>query len=799
MINLCDQNKYFTDKTASSEANRIPRSVEDIEVLGLIPSNENLNFPNSCDFHQISSLRLSFLNSDSSFTINGNGALDPENPRQPTEEEIEKITEENPPRAEHGWYSINPSYSIDVLSTNNTVILNNIGFNNQQIECVKLEINNSAIADNNLFISDIEFLENSVAYGCQLQCNTLTSNGLKSDNMVFNISQTGTFDDSSFLDNVFFIENLLSNNNKYIENSLNITSGLSTNDKYYKCNILNFNNSNLNFNNVDIYESSINSDFVSFINECLVSGSSFQVFSLRTSNTPLITKQSNLNIQNIEYANINNIQSSTIVNIVSGLNLINTSGSFRIENIGPLLLSSIIKNFSGSLFYINSGQLYNGENYGNINGNFLEIKENFTNYGEITTEQCLVDGATNLGLINTADLINSSVNSGIIQNASFFNSSANLGLVGAATFYDNSINDGQTDCDRSFSLIFKDFSINKTNIVCDNASYNFYNNSSSLVSYIKKASFYDNSRLDVPADTEETVAVENISLFDNATFGNILMSSNIPDPKVELNDFANGNIIGLPSVCSGLRIDILNNSVVNSISGSITGLNSIYNISVKNSGKLNSSTGSFVVDCFDNSQCGNSTATVVLKNNSSATGTSYNELYMNNSSFSTMSSCSVNILIMKDNSVFFGNNITSGLIQNSAKLSNSSISFDMLIFDQRSSNTSSLIGNDLTFINGSSHASGVIQANNILFTSNSFNAGLINNSTAYFESNTSHRGSGSDHTLYFKNGSINRGYADTAYFYAGSSNLGRVTNGFFHPSVTATGIVEVFVLDPSLE
>lgn len=78
MINLCDKNKYYKDLQTQQSANRIPRTNEDIEIVGLINNNEFLNLTdlrNNCYITGISSLKISFGDPSYSLTIKENSTV----------------------------------------------------------------------------------------------------------------------------------------------------------------------------------------------------------------------------------------------------------------------------------------------------------------------------------------------------------------------------------------------------------------------------------------------------------------------------------------------------------------------------------------------------------------------------------------------------------------------------------------------------------------------------------------------------------------------------------------------------
>jgi hypothetical protein len=47
MINLCNTNKYTLDSDGSIPSKRVPRLIEDIEIIGIIKKNETINMVNA--------------------------------------------------------------------------------------------------------------------------------------------------------------------------------------------------------------------------------------------------------------------------------------------------------------------------------------------------------------------------------------------------------------------------------------------------------------------------------------------------------------------------------------------------------------------------------------------------------------------------------------------------------------------------------------------------------------------------------------------------------------------------------
>jgi hypothetical protein len=192
----------------------------------------------------------------------------------------------------------------------------------------------------------------------------------------------------------------------------------------------------------------------------------------------------------------------------------------------------------------------------------------------------------------------------------------------------------------------------------------------------------------------------------------------------------------------------------------------------------------------------NNNGTLNIKSAFISRGTNYSSGIISGDNFSYLRGFD-NFGVINSNCFLYDDAINNGTISNAVLLNSTNVGYiNKASFMGLSINEGTV--SEANFYDSSIN-SGLLFNNNAQykFYDNSTNYGTIQNATVYFYDKSSHRGTGSG-TLHFGSGSTNYGFADIAYFYSGSFNLGTVNSGFFHPSVTATGIVGVFVSDSSL-
>jgi hypothetical protein len=438
MINLCDINKYFTDSVLTGPANRIPRSVEDIEIIGNILNNETINLPSlsgQCGINEIASLKINFYNRSYQLEIIGNGANSAVNTRQPTGTDLTFIQTNDPLRFSHGWYTINPDFTIGTILTNGNIKLNNLGFNNFRTDCFDLLSQNSIMANNVLSVNKITLLDNSRAYNSQFTSNIfLADSSIKMDNILVDAS-TGNYTGGSYYNCQLFHDNIYISNVILLDSSLNAITGSMNSCQIYRSNVKSSNSSSLVIVDPRISGSNVVMDRL-YLEGGNSVDSSIQANILYTSNQIHNIKNGSVIaklVDNSIFINSGNIS----FNEARKLSLTNYAQAqiiYLYQNAG-----SSITNNSNSLINIStSGYLSNGSNNGTIVGGRVDIDTAFTNNisGIIFTKEC--------------NLYNSAVNNGTIANCNLYNTSNNASASGGssnANFYNDSTivsNDGIT-------------------------------------------------------------------------------------------------------------------------------------------------------------------------------------------------------------------------------------------------------------------------------------------------------------------------------------------------------------------
>lgn len=811
MINLCDDDKYYTDSSLSSPAKRSARKVEDIEIVGNIFSDESIDFPSLsgiCGISSIASITCTFFSPTSNLEIIGLIPDDPSNPRMPTGTKLTEIETKNPLRFEHGWYSINPSFTIGSVITNGNVKVSNIGYNNSRTDCNNFIANNSIIANNAFSVNSITFTNNSKAYSSNFNSNSLNLLDTKIDQSNI-ISLTGTYSYGSYLECQILNEKLRSSGTTFIDCEITVTDSDFVSNSIYRSSII-FNTSTnkttgiipaIILNECTMSGAIINSDIL-YLKGGSSKESSISSNDLYAGESTFTLLDGTLTASKVYNADIYN--SGTIsFGDVHSIKLVNqTKASMEVFLNDPV--STVTNNPSGVISVGTAATFLNGINHGYIIGELVRINNTFVNSisGKINTKNCLLyNSVNNLGEITTANLYNTSQNNGHIINGKFYDNSKNLQIVNVAEFYHDSINDSTgllsqaTFNDRSInnanlsgiSITFNDNAINKGIIYgasffnsgshTDTSCYNSVFNDYSFIGGdgISISGIILNNNATISAISTD---VNNIIFNDNSSFNHIKISAE--NAKIEMLNLSSGSHIEILGA-SGIRISLNNNSYVNLIDGTYA---SGQSISINDTSKVDQCNGNIIVIFNNESLCGSSQANIKLYDSAKATGTNYDSI------------------LCYDRSQFAGASIGSGVFFDKSEILSSNISSSNFIEFNNSQNNKYIQGNTVYFTNGAKNLiSGVIQGNTIKFY-NSNNYGIINNTVVFSGStnysknlnslsyyvDSSNNGSGNN-IFYFGNGSMNNGYAHTAYFYSGSINNGTVENGYFYTNITQTGTV----------
>lgn len=852
MINLCDSNKYFTDSILTGAAKRIPRAVEDIEIIGNVLHDETISFPTisgQCGINEIASFKISFYSRSHQLEIIGNGPSNTENRRQPTGTDLTNIQEKDPLRFNHGWYTINPAFTIGTILTNGNIKLNNLGFNNSRTDCFDLLSENSIIANNTLSLNKITLTSNSRAYDSQFTSNIfLADAGTKMDNMNI-VSQITKLNGGSYLYCQFSSADI------YFYNYVKIIDSSIKNTIFCTGNTPQFLRSNIECDTFEPKLAFVSGSTISVGDTAKPDGANFIDSTLKTwkltNIDTLYLLNSSLSAEDAYGSSINN----------SGVVLLQFAEKIKLDNFAKTTINELVKPRNtfdvstinnedrGVITIINSGYFSNGSNRSIINGNIVEVDTLFinTSSGQILSKVCnLYNLAVNYGTISTCNLFNSGNNastSGGISIANFYHTSTNNGVVKVgnfydisqnfntgiqqATFYSGSINNANFSNSLS-SLTFRDFSQNKGNIY--NAQFynsgshkegscyssNFYDYSQCTSGPLNKVNFYNESK-HIGTNTD----VSGVNFFHDSKF--VSLNISVDSGSLHLYDNASGNIIEI-SVPTGLNCTINDNSIVDYINGSVYDNSSI---KVNGNASVALSSGQLTFYFNNKSVCGSSASTIILNDFAVATGSSYanitgygssqiinntvniHSLVLNNNSQCLSRTTSIAKAELYDQSKFYGNSITSGLVDGEAKLmtqagftatnllftnnaqSNIAINADTIIFSGRCLNGPSGTLTALKIIFDNSSQNGGPSNGTTLFKNNSINSYRQTRSTSsqpYYFIESFNRGSGNN-IMHFGSGAINYGYVVNGLFYENSANLGIVKNGIFHPSVIQTGTV----------
>lgn len=852
MINLCDPNKFFTNASLSTEAKRIPRSVEDIEIIGTVLHPESLDFRtiDNCGIDSIASFKITFYRETTKLSVIGWRSDDATNPRKPSGQPLIDIQEKDPLRYEHGWYTINPIYRVGVMSTNGEIMLDDMGYNNTRTDCRKLTAKKSIIAGASISARDIDFIQDSRAYDCQLNATQrIQANfSIKMDNMNI-VSQITELNGGSYLYCQFSSADI------YFYNYVKIIDSSIKNTIFCKGNTPQFLRSNIECDTFEPKLAFVSGSTISVDDTAKPDGANFIDSTLKTWKLTNIDTLYLLNSSlSAEYAYGSSINNSGVV-------LLQFAEKIKLDNFAKTTINELVKPRNtfdvstinnedrGVITIIDSGYFSNGSNRSIINGNIVEVDTLFinTSSGQILSKVCnLYNLAVNYGTISTCNLFNSGNNastSGGISIANFYNTSTNNGVVKVgnfydisqnfntgiqqATFYSGSINNANFSNSLS-SLTFRDFSQNKGNIY--NAQFynsgshkegscyssNFYDYSQCTSGPLNKVNFYNESK-HIGTNTD----VSGVNFFNDSKF--VSLNISVDSGSLHLYDNASGNIIEI-SVPTGLNCTINDNSIVDYINGSVSDNSSI---KVNGNASVALSNGQLTFYFNNKSVCGSSTSTIILNDSAVATGSSYanitgygssqiinntvniHSLVLNNNSQCLSRTTSIAKAELYDQSKFYGNSITSGLVDGGAKLmtqagftatnllftnnaqSNIAINADTIIFSGRCLNGPSGTLTALKIIFDNSSQNGGPSNGTTLFKNNSINSYRQTRSTSsqpYYFIESFNRGSGNN-IMHFGSGAINYGYVVNGLFYENSANLGIVKNGIFHSSVLQTGTV----------
>lgn len=554
MINLCDTSSYSNDKQGQKLTKRVPRPNEDIEIIGDINQDIEINLAqleSTCGLRSISSLTLPFKTDRSySLTIAGNGnILNLNNPRSPSGTDLANITNTNPLRVAHGWYTMGTGYGIGILTTNSLLSLKNISFENNTVNATDIVLDSSAYSNGILNVNNILLKNTSYLYETTIECNGITLESNSKSDTINITSDLLTLNNSSIAESQFFGSGIFSSGSSIVdceiecENLQIINSnfqgrfdygGSSSNPDIRFTNSVVYSNSQINskvlfFDNTNISGGIIKSDIIEFEGGCTI-GEKASV------DTQIISASGLTNQGILNFNSFSGLTTPILVNS-GNININNTENiNIYITNKGQLKLNAL-------------GTFIGGTNNGIINGLNIKLKREFINetLGTILSSMTeLEDSSINNGYIVGAKLSNSSQNNGLLDNAIFsgqevlnngsvkigiFLNSNNNGEVTDLTIY-SGINYGSGNIIKLYNSTNNGFYSNcyayGTSIYSSSypiTSGNFYDTSTCLLAVgsgeFSVLNFYNNSILNG--------SVSNLSMyfFDNSTaLGTIIGTGN---------------------------------------------------------------------------------------------------------------------------------------------------------------------------------------------------------------------------------------------------------------------------------
>lgn len=806
MINLCNIQKYTLDPDGSVPSKRVPRPIEDIEIIGLIRTNETIDMAGagSCSLSGVGSITTTFDRQDRILAIQGSskGAFtgdDEKNIRQPSGAALSGIIANNPLRAEHGWYTIDPTYSIGYLSSNSQIQLNNIGLNNKELNAYNTKINQSTYADGVLSTNNLEIID-SYFYNTNITCSGINiTNNTKIDNINATAKHI-SLANSSMADSMIDATMLECSNTPLIDSSIFCDAGTITD-----CDIKSI-----------ISQEGTDNNLLSISNSRILSGSNISANILNLENN--ITINGNIVSETLQSQNqANMILASGTINTINFLGDISNSGVLSLSSVSGLSTPYItnygrfIVNASGALKVINRSRalcivnnypsfissvneekgIIEGSlnfqrsiNSGSMRGNNINFYEQSINYG--SGSEIYFYSSYNYGSVNKGYYLCSSINYGLGDIAEFYCNSQNMGRPTACLFFDTSKNNNNIS-----NAIFRNNSEN----TAAGTGHLFYDMSKNTNGELYEASFYNSG-------VSSNAALINVNFYDNSRINAAIVPSGF------LNCYSNTKSMDTitinSGICSMYDTSYAQKIIITTNSGELGLYDSSVADTVEGSGTISLYDASKVLQLdaratlYDSSICLNSKGPITLRDQSAAGNGVHT---MVNACDSTKVSGSVTKLRLSDNSQLFSTSFVQGLIIGNAKLTYPVTATSALFSDGASTPSGRSYIDTVGFLEGStcSKKTQLFSANVSLYNSN--NEGKITADIISYCQNGNNIGTGISEMVRFGSGSVNYGtILGSAYFYIGSANLGIVTQGYYHPSVAATGInILPGELDESLE
>ena len=737
------------------------------------------------------------------------------NPRHPTGEALSGIMTNNPLRAEHGWYTIDPTYSIGYLSSNSQIVINNIGLNNKELNAYNTKIDNATYANGVLSVNNLEII-NSYFYNTNITCSGIDiKNNTKIDSVSAN-AENIKLASSSVADSTLQAISFDCSNTPLIDCSIFCSSGILADcDVQSEISQTSSTTGSLSITNCGfLQKSNISADILELLSSVIISGNvvsnTLKSASAQNILEPSSTTETNFFAGKISNSGVFSFASRSpllserpgIINY--GRLMISATGDIELQNkSGICIVSSITITGSGAqtigdrmsspyprtpgspgtifVYTINEAPgIIEGEfsfdkcrNNGSIRGENARFYEASSNYGN--AEKIYFINSFNYGLVKNGYYSSGSINYGSGDIGEFYHNSKNMGTPEYCKFFDESENHGTIS-----NSIFKNKSTNKA----AGTGHLFYDESTNI-GPLWEASFYNSG-------ISSNASLINTNFYDTSSIAGATLLSGF----INCYDQVSGL---LPiAIISGI-MSLYDTSYIKEINISTTsGILSLYDTSkvdkiTATSGMISLYDKSIVTDLqaaatlYDSSICLKSTKLVTLRDNSSALSGNHSviDAYDN----STISGSSITKMRLNDSSQLLSSLFVDGLIIGDAKLAKGVNATTALFVDGAS--TPSGVSNiaNIMFSGGSMCDSQTRLSSEKVLLYNSNNLGIMtaSNMISYCE-NSNNIGTGIG-LAEFGPGSVNYGVIlGDARFYIGSSNLGVVSKGYYHPSVTQTGI-----------
>jgi hypothetical protein len=236
------------------------------------------------------------------------GILDTSNARAPTGIDLVNITRINPLRVEHGWYTMATGYGIGALTTNSTITLRNIAFENSVVNATNILLDASAYSNGILNVNNISLQNSSYLYGTTIECSGITLDSNSKCDTLNITSNNLTLNNSSIAESQFFGSGFLATESNIIDceiecGLLQITNGNFQGRFDYAGSS---SNPDIRFTNSIIYSNSqINSKYLYLI-DTQISGGTIKADSIEFLEGTIINRDSVVDAEIISLSGLTN-------------------------------------------------------------------------------------------------------------------------------------------------------------------------------------------------------------------------------------------------------------------------------------------------------------------------------------------------------------------------------------------------------------------------------------------------------------------------------------------------------------